>query len=204
MSRNVTRDWPRFLGALGYVTLSVDSYRPRGFRACNEVRTDYSRPGTHDPVRRIVALDAYGALDYLAAQRYVDGNRVAVMGFSSGANSINYNILPGLARAAGGRDFKAAIGLYGRCNHLFGYSQDAMPAMQIVGERDKFAPICAQAGGASAVEAHILPSAYHAFDNGQIRRLTADPFGNTMLYSATAVGQARELTEAFLARHLAN
>ncbi len=147
--------------------------------------------------------DAYGALDYLANLPFVDGNRVAVMGFSAGANAINYKLVPRRARSSGELDFKAAIGLYGRCHGLFGYSQGRLPAMQIVGDKDvNHAPKCEEVGQRTPMEVHLLPGVYHAFDSGAGRGKRVCPYGDVMLYDAGAVKKSRELTKAFLAKHL--
>ncbi len=76
---HVTLHWPRYLTGQGYVVLSVDSYTPRGYSRCNE-RTTWKNDQTKD---------AFGALDYLASLPFVDGERIAVMGFSVGAFAIN-------------------------------------------------------------------------------------------------------------------
>ncbi len=146
--------------------------------------------------------DAYGALDYLAKLPFVDGNRVAVMGLSAGANAINYELVPRRVRSSGELDFKAAISLYGRCHGLVAYSQFRIPAMQIVGDKDvKHAPKCKEVGQRTPMEVHILPGVYHAFDSGAGRGMRV-AYGDEMLYDAGAVKKSRELVKAFLAKHL--
>lgn len=197
---HVYRDWADFLTGLGYVVLSVDSYGARGARNCNELKRVWGG-WRYDARNKVTVNDAYGALDYPAKLPFVDGARVAVMGFSAGANAINSNLLPRRVRSSGELDFKAAIGLYGRCHDLFDYSQDRIPAMQIVGDKDVMhAPKCRQVGQRTPMEVHILPGVYHAFDSGAGRGLRA-AFGSEMLYDAGAVKKARELVTAFLAKH---
>ena len=67
-------DWPNYLTGLGYVTLSVDSFGPRGLKRCpNWVSKD----------KYVLIKDAYGGLEYLASLPFVDKERIGVMGFSS-------------------------------------------------------------------------------------------------------------------------
>src|ERR1700759_2736221 len=65
------------LVAWGYVLLLVDSYATRGIQhACT---------WTASAIFAKRKPDAYGALDFLARQTFVDPRRVAALGFSAGA-----------------------------------------------------------------------------------------------------------------------
>ena len=65
--------WGRQIAPWGYVTLTVDSFGPRGIEeTC----------GNGTPAD--MAFDAYRALDFLVRQHAVDPDRVAVLGFSQG------------------------------------------------------------------------------------------------------------------------
>src|ERR1700757_4918669 len=62
--------WGRQIAPWGYVTLTVDSFGPRGIdETC----------GNGTPAD--MAFDAYRALDFLVRQHAVDPDRVAVLGF---------------------------------------------------------------------------------------------------------------------------
>lgn len=74
--RGMDSRWGARLVEWGYVALSIDSYGPRGVQ-------DRCQYPTTDPPNHV--LDAYGALDYLAAQPFVIPDRVVVMGVSGGA-----------------------------------------------------------------------------------------------------------------------
>ena len=63
--------WGRRIAGWGYVTLTVDSFGPRG------LKNTCSSGAVVD-----LALDAYRALGFLVQQRFVDSSRVAVLGFS--------------------------------------------------------------------------------------------------------------------------
>jgi poly(3-hydroxybutyrate) depolymerase len=78
------REWARRLSDWGYLTLLVDSFRPRGMRSvCNRGR---------DVPPEAQAADGKAAAAFLAAQPDVQGGRIGVIGFSHG----------GWARAEGG------------------------------------------------------------------------------------------------------
>ena len=210
---HVTTDWPNYLNEIGYVALTVDTFGSRGFTSCPDRPKPFSRE------RRLFVGDAYGALDYLTTQPFVDKNRIAVMGFSLGAVFINGGLIPWRVRGAPslkgkstlGRqmksspnkiDFKAAIALYGWCNELGLYSKKNIPLMDIVAEHDPLhTPSCVAAGEIyPEMEVHVIAGAYHAFDSpGADGRF--DPLGTRMVYSAEATAKAKDLTKAFLRKH---
>ena len=196
MTENVAVDWPHFLNSLGYVVLTVDSFGARGYRNCRETPN-------YLLARVEMIKDAYGALDYLIGQPFVDANRIAVIGFSIGALAINSTLIPWRVRAEGGREFRAAIAFYGPCQNLGDYTKASMPLMEIVGEKDRhIAPSCRAAKTyAPELEVHILAEAHHAFDSRSASG-KSDVGGNYMEYNAEATAQARELVRDFLARHL--
>ena len=119
--------WPTFLNDLGYVTLTPSSLQPRDLRNC-------ARPIVLGRLENRIELerDAYGALEYLGQQSFIDESRVAVMGFSLGgmviasllhrAQITNIYTRTGPYAAAGGHavtpsglDFAAAISVYSTC-----------------------------------------------------------------------------------------
>lgn len=196
LTQHMTDDWPQFLIGLGYVTLAVDTLGPRGHHTgCGPMGND-----RHE----IQARDAYGALDYLAAQAFVDTSRIVAMGYSMGAFTINNVILLRPARPAGKLEFKAFASFYGRCTKRMkaGSVRDA-PLLQVIAEKDRqLAPGCIEAAKSVKMEAHVFPGVNHAFDQSQITTLRPDRGGNMMLYDSHATGKAQELVLEFLARHL--
>jgi dienelactone hydrolase len=200
---HVTKDWPEYLTGLGYVVLSVDSYTPRGYSRCNE-RETWKEDQTKD---------AFGALDYLADQPFVDGSRVALIGFSAGAFAINELLLGRTRLRSGKTNFAALISFYGRCTGpLRSYTSKDTPLMQIVGDLDTFYGICVNDWmKETPIEVHVMKGAYHGFDQPQItskqapfylKMLFPEQLQNPMLYNHERTQEAREIVRAFLEKHL--
>lgn len=73
LAESVDQNWAVKIASWGYVTLTIDSFGPRGIKnTC---------PGD---LPADVALDAYRALNFLVRQQFVDPKRVALVGFSRG------------------------------------------------------------------------------------------------------------------------
>ena len=79
---SLQREWARRLQSWGYVALVLDSFGPRGVEAiCPEL--DSGQPHQGNYVARV--FDAYGAHGYLSALDVVDAERIALLGWSHGA-----------------------------------------------------------------------------------------------------------------------
>jgi dienelactone hydrolase len=197
---HVSEDWPRFFSRLGYVALTVDTFGSRGLGPCGNALHP-AGPGRKTEAYREMTRDAYGALDYLAAQPFIKRDRIAVIGFSLGANTINSYLVYEVKRPAAS-NFKAAIGVYGRCHDLWRYSPhpDSIPLMQIAGERDeKHVDSCRRLH--SSIEVHIIPGAYHSWDDFRASG-KVNTYGDYAVYDRAATAKSRELVRDFLARHL--
>jgi dienelactone hydrolase len=192
---HVTNDWPDYLTGLGYVTLSVDSFGPRGIKRC-------PTPLARD--RRELSRDAYGALQHLASLPFINKGRIGVMGFSLGGNTIDYFAGQDF-KTPSGLNFKAAVSLYGDCRNLSGYTK-TIPTTVIIGglENEGRLSPCKTLAGQSppSIKVHVLPGIYHGFDREEITTLRSDSSGNPMLYNWEATKRAREITKAFLAENL--
>jgi dienelactone hydrolase len=110
------------LKSWGYVALAVDSLGDdnrceKGGGAAPEV------------------LDAYAALDYLAAQSFVDQSRVAVVGYSMGAIAALAAVEQvGLERAMR-QHFRAAVAYYPACQTNTGVL--TVPTLILIGDRSR-------------------------------------------------------------------
>ncbi len=194
-SQNTTRDWPSFLTGIGYAVLSIDSLGPRKMKRCTQME---------DRMHQVLqGRDALGALDYLATQSSIDVGKAAVMGFSSGAMSINNVIVGGRITSPAKRTFKAAISVYGTCKFIIDHTAKDIPLVAIGGEHDNFhTDPCVTASKFEGLDVFVLKGAYHSFDATKFKTPKKDPWGTKMLYSSSATAEARKITKAFLAHHL--
>ena len=192
-----TNVWSDFLTARGYAVLTVDSFGSRELGRC---------PNSVHPInfaRSEMVADAYGALDYLAAQPDIDANRVYVMGFSVGGFTINMLATrPSLSRD--GRSFKGAISLYAPCPYE---ERLTFPTMVVIGSLDgieaevRSCKVAIERKTSPDLEAHILEGVYHAFDQDRGPIIRYDVGGRPMLYDRRALRKSEQLVEAFLATH---
>jgi dienelactone hydrolase len=196
---HVSGDWPAFLNRLGYVALTVDTFGSRGLGPCGNALHP-AEGGRKTAAYREMTRDAFGALDYLVAQPFVDKTRIAVMGFSLGANTINSYLIHQV-RPPGAAAFRAAIGVYGRCHDLHRYTgrPDGPALMQIAGELDRH-HVHSCLGLSAPIEVHVIPGAHHSWDDPTASG-KANPFGDYALYDGAATRASRELVRTFLARH---
>jgi dienelactone hydrolase len=158
--------WGKLIAAWGYVTLTVDSFGPRGLRnTCS----------SGAPID--LALDAYRALGYLAQQRFVDPDRVAVLGFSQGAWQALSSVERGIVEQVSSNKFRAAIAFYPHC---LGFKGDmTVPTLILIGELDDWSlatecrnmvdgrddwGISRQQHQGAPIKLIVYPGAYHAFD----------------------------------------
>lgn len=154
------------LGSWGYVALTLDS-----LGAAN-VCEGRGAAGAGAEV-----LDAYAGLRYLAAQSYVAGARVAVMGWSMGGDAALAAVEKGWNWQTGGKSFAAAVAYYPKCAVHSGALM--APGLILVGEQDDWAPASAcrklvaresdvgmsrTAIDGAPVELEVYPNAVHGFD----------------------------------------
>ena len=186
--RHTSHDWPVFLKELGYAVLAVDTFASRGLGTCpNGLK------------HSTMLEDAFGALDFLANQKFIDAKRIGVFGFSKGGIVVN-EIAATLHRVSNNQ-FLAGISFYGNCETLLGVEhQLLMPVSEIFGEHDTEMVSCKKLGASTKLQVNILPDAYHNFDV-QESSGRKNSLGTDMRYSAEAVSKAREIAKAFLIKH---
>jgi dienelactone hydrolase len=206
--------WREWLRDRGFVSLSVDSFTPRG------VSSGCGQPGLVDVGARIT--DAFGGLDYLASQTFVDRRRIAVMGFSHGGLvALSVAASPSwISRPAGSPQFRSAVTFYPECQ-MHGAQDEApptMPVLILVGGLDDWTPAAScqrladrYAGRGSPITLIVLPGARHAFDEVSLP-VTSLPtavninspngMGATIGGNAQAAERAKEAVTAFLATTL--
>lgn len=191
-------DWARWLNGQGYVALIVDSQSSRG--------TTTSCEGSRGPGPFQVARDSLNAFVWLRAQPFVDGDHVAVMGWSLGAtaaleaSSARRSNWPDYANVP---SFQAAVAFYPSCYSVD--NQPVTPTLLLLAGRDDWTPparcletIRSDQGQARRAQAELYPDALHAFD-----RPDARPYlGHQMAYDHAAAAAAHEAVRIFLGEHL--
>lgn len=188
--------WPERLSSWGYVVLVVDSFSTRGIdNTCNKFFYDR-------------VYDAYGALNYLADQRFVDPARVSLLGFSAGGIATLQSIQLGAAETQFDRSFKSAIAFYPHCAVSNG--DMAVPTLILIGERDDWTPAAAcekmmeqRSGNGSPVRLVTYEKAHHAFDAPEFGT-GFKVRGHWLAYDPAAAAQAVNEVRAFLRETLRN
>lgn len=191
--------WGRRIAAWGYVTLTVDSFGPRGLKnTCSS--------GT--PVD--LALDAYRALGFLVQQRFVDPDRVAVLGFSQGAWQALSSVERGILEQASSNKFRAAIGFYPHCLGFKGNM--TVPTLVLIGELDDWSlatecrnmvdgrddwGISRQKHQGVPIKLIVYPGAYHAFDAAGLKT-PVQFLGHHLEFNPMATDQSIGAVQEFL------
>jgi dienelactone hydrolase len=167
MGANVDR-WAHEFNASGIATFAVDSFTGRGLVT---VSADQARLG-----RLNMILDAYRALELLAAHPRIDAARIALMGFSRGGQSVLYAGMKRFQRLHGPEalEFAAYIPFYPSCGTTFVDDENLTdkPVRIHHGAADDYVPVAPcrayverlrKAG--KDVQLTEYPDAHHTFDN---------------------------------------
>jgi dienelactone hydrolase len=173
--REVT--YARQLAAMGVAALVVDTFGARRDRATSFI----------DRLLKItesmMLADAYAALRYLDGRPEIDGNRVALIGFSYGGMAATYAAYAQVAEsyAPDGERFAAHVAYYGPCIAEFEDSRaTGAPLLMLHGGKDEIvdAKRCAEVAaalesGGSQVKTIVYPEAFHQWDGrfGNPRRI---------------------------------
>jgi dienelactone hydrolase len=191
--------WGRRIASWGYVTLTVDSFGPRGIK---------STCTSGAPVD--LMFDAYRALSFLVRQPFVDPDRVAALGFSQGGWLALTSVERGALERMSPNKFRAAAAFYPRCLGFKGNM--TVPTLVLIGERDDWSlaqecrnmvdrrddwGISRRNDGGVPVRLVVYPGAYHAFDVPG-PRTPAQPFGYHLEYNKPAADQATDALRDFL------
>jgi dienelactone hydrolase len=204
LTETLSANWTRVLADAGYVSIAIENLKPRKMTNCL----------SNGPAGRPFASwigDAYGALDYLSRQSYVDIRRVAVAGFSNGGIVLSKYMAEDLATPFGLR-FKAMISVYGHCNGdgrpgsapVAGSPRVPWLVLNGALERVEMKGPCSELKGRPNVTVELIEGAHHAWDVKSFSVPQNDPAGNVMLYSEEATKQSHEIIIDFLAIHVKN
>ena len=205
---STTINWADRLSVWGYVALAVDTYGSRGIHIrCR----DTGRSAFIDQ-----PLDAGNAHDFLARQKFVDAQRIAVLGTSMGGTAVLNLASPDdlFARLHPGQ-FRAAIALYPSCNGFSGIM--TMPTLVLIGDRDDWTPAqrCREMkngtdvigetrglGDRSMVDLVVYRGAYHSFDTALLPQGVLY-HGHWLQFNQAATERALVDVRAFLKAKLA-
>jgi dienelactone hydrolase len=169
--------------ALGYVILYVDSFAPRGI-------TERCHSAPADPfVDRV--MDAYGGLLFLAAQPFIDPERIAVVGYSQGAMVALSAVALGGIESLFDRHFRTAIAYYPGCWSDWG--RVSIPTLIVIGALDDWTPARAceammaqRTGEGAPLRLIVYPGAYHAFNARSLIGRPREVFGHHVEYNEAA------------------
>jgi dienelactone hydrolase len=164
--------WGEYLASKGYVALMLDSFTSRGMKEICTIKFADRSLKESDRVG-----DAYAALQFLREQKFIDGKRVAVLGWSHGAGVTLDTIRRKPDDAPG---FNAAVSFYPGCtarNKKADQFTPYAPLLILIGEADDWTPAApckalaenAKARGAK-IEIVTYPETYHDFDNPGLKK----------------------------------
>jgi dienelactone hydrolase len=181
------------LSSFGYAALALDSLGHRN--ACGA--------GPYGQVAE--AIDAYAARRWLAEQPFVDPKRIAVLGFSMGAQAALDSVESGgPLEQAYGRHFRAAVAFYPNCRFRAGVM--SAPTLILIGEKDDWARaswcrhmLARREGKGAPVELIVYPGATHAFN---IPARPRQNLGHRLEYDPVATAEAWRAVRRFLRERL--
>jgi dienelactone hydrolase len=190
------RSVAKIVAGWGYVALFVDDYTTRGFTEGCKTRFTEG------------LSDAFGALLFLSRLPFVDAKRVAVVGFSQGAETalnIASTRLDSAFDVPGDLEFRSAVAFYPPCRGFTG--RLSLPTRIFIGDEDNTTPAkdCErfmerQSNSPADIKLVVYPGANHGFDNPSLadgKRL----FGMRLKYDPAAATDSSQMRE-FLAAKL--
>jgi dienelactone hydrolase len=196
--KHTPKYWQGLLNDWGYVTLEVHSFEARG----------YTRLPSYQP-RKVIApaggmlLDAIGANEHLRTLPFVDGSRIAIMGWSFGAMTA-LAAVDKLTGSVNYQDrFATAVAFYPGCEASGDFFA---PALILIGALDNEtrprkceAMLRDKPDGSAPIELKIYPDSYHKFDAPGVPKFIE---GYLYKYNAAATSDAKLRVKAFLGKHL--
>jgi len=199
LAESLDQNWAVKIASWGYVTLTIDSFGPRGIK--NTCRGDLPAD---------VAIDAYRALNFLVRQQFVDPNRVALVGFSQGGLLSLSSVERGAIEQASENKFRAAAAFYPICSAVKGPMM--VPALILTGESDDWTPaescrklvnghddwgISRKKGEGVPIQLVVYPNAYHAFDLPSLQT-SITYFGHHLEFNKLVTDQSSDALREFL------
>jgi dienelactone hydrolase len=182
------------LASHGYVAVAIDTLAPQGIHnACS------NPSGSHTE-----ADDARAALEWMHTQPYIDGSRLALVGYSMGAIA-TLDLVDAWHAAAAPTGLQAAVAYYPACRNRDPASV-RVPIRILDGDADDWTPAApcqalaeAARTAGKAVSITTYPGATHAFNVDAPDRVA---LGHHLRYDAAAASAAETQTLDFLRRYL--
>lgn len=199
-AKSVDENWGARISSWGYVTLTIDSFGPRGIKNCDRGNADYSD----------MVFDAYRGLNFLIQKRFINPKRAAVVGFAAGAWQTLSAVERGAIEQASGSKFRAAVAFYPHCRGFKGIM--TVPTLILIGERDEFAGvdgcrkmaageddmgISRQKGEGAPVRLIVYPEAYFGFDRPALKTAIWQ-LGHRLEFNQAAADQSSKALREFL------
>ena len=165
--------------AEGYAVMVIDYYRPRGLGTGSPYLLNVLGVSEFDAV-----ADAYAALKLLSSHPGIDGDRVAVIGFSYGGMAVRVSMDRRVrdALVPGHKGFAAYVDFYGPCfQRRISDQLTGAPYLSFRGTRalSNALPVCKERERSLRklgidVEAHVFEGAGHGWDTDRPARLEPD------------------------------
>ena len=168
----------------GFSVLFVDSFTPRGFRELCTIRL------VERTVRAVDRRqDVQGALDWLGARPEVDRERIVLLGWSNGGNTV-------LASLDHGLKVRSAVAFYPACRNYVDRKapyHPSAPLLILIGALDDWTPaawcMALKERTQKDLELRVLPDAHHDFDHPSAPlRVRKDVPGGTRPGQGVTVG----------------
>lgn len=174
------REYAALLNEQGWHALAVDSLTPRGEKELCTQRVGTRKINQNDRRR-----DALAALQWLAAQPGVDGQRLALLGWSHGGSAVLAASNLRHADVAATKVLpRLSVAFYPGCgSDLRGGYRPATDTLMLVGKADDWTPAApcqalaaprSDASGGREVRVVAYDGAYHGFDSTVPLRLRTD------------------------------
>jgi dienelactone hydrolase len=187
----------------GYAVLAIDPHGARGLSPTCRGGSPMSASS--------MALDAQGALTYLAGRPEIDPDRIAVVGWGLGGEAALESVLRGGIAAPLRGSFAAAASFYPFC----AFDGDFLvPSLILVGEADEIAPprLCRfmvkrVPEEASEIDLVIYAGAGHGFDQTRFREPAERDLGwgkHPLVYDPAAHEDAAQKLKGYLDRLLSS
>lgn len=192
--------WGEALASWGYVALTLDVFTGRGIKGARTCL--YPAPPE-------TTEDVYRGLDLLATRKYVDRNRIFLIGFGRGGSVALAAVEKEGIAAKAGRRFRGAAAFYPACNDDKGVM--TVSTLVVVGALDKKEldacrkmargeddiGISRQSGDGVPIQFAAVPNAYAGFDLPAFQK-PVDVRGIHLEFNRPATEQSRKILRNFL------